>query len=539
MNLRRLSGRDMGESKQLGISWGKNSLYVVDMAAGKPGTIFSVPLPRDAGGSSIEAGPFSPAGMEIISLIQNTFRQHKLSAGTAYVSLPTRDIIFRSFVIPWMQPNEVKGVVDFEASKYVPFALHDLSYSFYPMTVTEGNLRRIRIIFVAIKKAVLESYRQILEQAALRVHIAEPATLSLIRAMAAKELLPREETVALVEIGDEMGNIIVVDHHMPQFVREFQLRIPGATQENPDPRASMTRMINEVRISLNYFNRQEERFKVGKTVILSSTDPAEMIRRLEDDLHMPAAVITTDSILADVPSGDVNFLKAYGAALYHSVNLPVDLNLLEAKAKTVRLASAPVKTQIHYRPIMIAALICLPGMFLSPFLAKTFIARQENRAAALSRELSSFKETPAPQMRQENEALSEKLNYFKDVQPESDIAAVLVTIPALLPEGVWVDQIDIVCPEIFPPDGKGRKEGGGAAAVKGEAAAAARKPALDIKGYAYAGDPGDQFQLAYDLLANFKADKEFSAFFDSIDFASIQAKFYGKYPATFFHLICR
>ncbi len=529
----------MGESKQLGIFWGKSSLFIVDMAAGKPGAIFSVPLPRDAGGSSIEAGPFSPTGMEIISLIQNTFRQHKLTAGTAYVSLPTKDIIFRSFVIPWMQPNEVKGVVDFEASKYVPFALHDLSYSFYPMTVTEGNLRRIRIIFVAIKKAVLESYRQIFEQAALRVHIAEPATLSLIRTMAAKELLPKEETVALVEIGDETGNIIVVDHHMPQFVREFQLRIPGITQENPDPRTSMTRMINEVRISLNYFNRQEERFKVRRMAVLSSTDSTEMIRRLEDDLHMPAAAITTDSILVDAPSRDVNFLKAYGAALYPSVNLPVDLNLSEAKTKTVKLASVPVKAQIHYKPVIIAALFCLPVLFLSPFLAKTFIARQENRAAALSQELSSFQEISAPKMRQENEALSKKLDYFKNVQPGSDVAAVLVVIPALLPEGVWVDQIDIVGPEIIPPVGKEKKKGGGAAAVKGEAAPATRKPALDIKGYAYAGNSGDQFRLVNDLLANFKTNKEFSAFFDSIDFVSIQAKSYGKYPATFFHLICR
>ncbi len=196
--------------------WGKYNLSVVTVASGKPGTIFNVPLPREvAGGSSIEAGPFSPTGMEMVSIIQNTLRQNKLNSGAAYLSLPTRDIIFRSFIIPWMQPNEVRGVVDFEASKYVPFALDDLSYSFYPMTVTEGNLRRIRIIFVAIKKAVLESYKKILEQAALRVHIAEPATVSLIRVMTAKKLLPKEETVALIEMGDEMGNIIVVDHQMP------------------------------------------------------------------------------------------------------------------------------------------------------------------------------------------------------------------------------------------------------------------------------------------------------------------------------------
>lgn len=527
----------MGESKQLGIFWGRNSLSVVGVTSGKLSTIFSVPLPREANVASIEAGPFSPMGMEIISVVQNALRQHKLSSGAAYVSLPTKDIIFRSFVIPWMQPNEVKGVVDFEASKYVPFALNDLSYSFHPMTVTEGSLRRIRIIFVAIKKAVLESYKQILEQAALRIHIAEPATLSLVRIMVAKELLPKEETVALIEMGDEMGNIIVVDNHMPQFVREFQLRVPGAAQETPDHQALMTRMMNEVRISLNYFNRQEERFKVKKLVFLSSSDPADILHRMEDDLLLPVISITTDSVLANAPSQDVNFLKAYGAALYPSLNLPSDLNLLELKTKTVKLVSAPITRKVNYKSVVATALVCLPIIVAAFFVTNSKVKDRELRSAALDRELKSSKDTSAQKLRLENETLSKKLDYLKSLQAESDIFAILVIIPNLLPEGVWVDQIDIVYPEVLVSDKDKQKEA--SASAEAVTKKAKGKPAVDIKGYAYSSNPGDQFKLVNDLLANFKGNKELSTFFSSMDFESIQVKPYGKYPATFFHLECR
>ena len=527
----------MAENKQLGVLWGKNSLFIVAMASGKPGEIFSVPLPRGAIEGSLDAGPFSPAGMEIVSIVQNTLRRHKMSSGAAYVSLPARDIIFRSFIIPWMQPNEVKGVVDFEASKYVPFALDDLSYSFHPMTVTEGNLRRIRIIFVAIKKAVLESYKQILEQAALRVYVAEPATLSLIRIMAAKELLPKEETVALIEMGDEMGNIIVVDNHMPQFVREFQLRVPGAAHENPDPQALMTRMMNEVRLSLNYFNRQEERFKIKKLVFLSSSDPADILRRLEDDLRLPVISITTDSVLADAPSQDVNFLKAYGAALYPSLNLPSDLNLLEVKIKTVKLVSGSSARKVSYKSVVVTALVCLPIIVAAFFVTNSRVKNQELRSAELGRELKSSKDTSAKKLRLENETLNKKLDYFKNLPMESDISVILVMIPNLLPEGVWVDQIDIVYPEVLVSDKDKQKEASANAVAMTKKAKG--KPAVDIKGYAYSSNPGDQFKLVNDLLANFKGDKELSAFFSSMDFETIQAKSYGKYPATFFHLKCR
>lgn len=528
----------MAENKQLGVFWGRNNLFVVTVVSGKPGTILSVPLPRDASGTTVEAGPFSPMGMEIVSIVQNTLHQNKINPGTAYLSLPTKDIIFRSFVIPWMQPNEVKGVVDFEASKYVPFALDDLSYSFYPMTVTEGNLRRIRIIFVAIKKAVLASYKQILEQVALRVHIAEPATLSLIRIMAAKELLPKEETVALIEIGDETGNIIVVDHHMPQFVREFQLRVSGAAQENSAPQALMTRMMNEVRISLNYFNRQEERFKVKKLVLLSSSDQKDIVRRLEDDLRLPVISITTDSVLANAPSQDVNFLKAYGAALYPSLNLPSDLNLLELKTKTVKLGSVSVARKVNYKSVVEVTLLCFAIIAATFFVTNFMVKNQEFRNAALGRELKSSPDTSAQKMRLENAALKKKLDYLKNIRAESDVAALLVTVPKLLPDGVWVDQIDITYPDIFSSD-QGKQKGASTAAAKTAAGHPSNNPAVDIRGYAYSANPGDQFKLVNDLLANFKANKELSSFFDNMDFESIQAKTYGKYPATFFYLKCR
>lgn len=526
----------MGESKQLGVFWGKKDLFFVALASGKPTAIFSVPLPKDASGSSIEAGPFSPVGMEIISRIQNTLRQHKFGSGAAYVSLPTRDIIFRSFVIPWMQPNEVKGVVDFEASKYVPFALDELSYSFHPMTVTEGNLRRIRIIFVAIKKAVFNSYKQILDQAALHIQIAEPATLSLIRILAAKELLPKEETIALIETGEGMGDIIVVDHHLPQFVREFQLRAHGPIEEKEDPQTLMTRMISEVRISLNYFNRQEDQFKVKKVMFLASSDQADIIRRLEEDLHMPVFPIMTDSVLDGAPSQDVNFLKAYGAVLYPAINLPVDLNLSDTNVKTVKLTSMLVPRKLNFKTVAVTALSCLPIIFLSFFAAHIMVQKQEVRTTALGQELKSSKEISVEKLRQESGALTRKLNYFKTIQIESDIAVFLVAFPSLLPGGVWVDQIDIVYPDILS-SGTDKKK-----AVSAKADTMVPKsgtPVLDIKGYAYSSDPGDQFKLVNDLLANFKESKEFSALFDNMDFESIQTRSYGKYPATFFHLKCR
>jgi len=254
---------------------------------------------------------------------------------------------------------------------------------------------------------------------------------------------------------------------------------------------------------------------------------------------MPVVPVTTDSVLVNAPSSDVNFLKAYGAALYHAINLPVDLNLSETRVKTVKLAAPSAPRALNFKVAAVTILLCLAVVFLSFFVTRAMVQKQEARSAALGQELKSSKEISVPKVRQENESLDKKLNYLKNIQVGSDIAAVLVAIPDLLPDGVWVDQIDIVYPDVLSSD-KDKKKDGRAVSGKADVTTQTRgKPTVDIKGYAYASDPSDQFKLVNDLLANFKGNKEFSAFFDNMDFESIQAKSYGKYPVTFFYLKCR
>ncbi|MBI5415744.1 MAG: pilus assembly protein PilM [Candidatus Omnitrophica bacterium] len=522
----------MAEDRKTGVFWGKTALSFVEVVSGKPGRIFSVPLGKETA--------------ETVSFVQNAFRQQKLPASAVNLSLPAKDIIFRSFVIPWMQPNEIRGVVDFEASKYVPFALGDLSYSFYPMTIVEGTVRRVRVIFVAIKKTVLEGYTKILEGASLRVNISEPGTLSLIRALVSKNLLPKDETIALIERTEESGNIIVVDRCLSQFVREFQLRIPGSEQAPVDPQVSMTRMINEVRISLNYFTRQEERFKIKRVMFVPPFADPDATRRLEEDLRMPVASISTDSILTAPPNGEarpkggppangVDFLKACGAALHQAVSLPADLNFSEGKQKTVK--PAPQKTAatpVQYKAILLTALVCLPVIALPFFLSGSSVKQKENQKAVLSARLKSFKDVSAQKMRQDNEKITARLDYFKGLPVSSEVSSLLALVPSLLPDGAWVDQIDVVYPDIVSP---GKKAATAAPNKAGRPSG--DKPAVDIKGYVYSSDPGEQFKLVNDLLANFKGNKVFSELFQNINFETIQTKDFGKYPATFFSLKCR
>ena len=85
--------------------------------------------------------------VRLLDLIQKALRAGSFSTGNAFFSLPSNDIIVRWFVIPWMKPEEIQGVVAFEAKKYIPFPLEELVFNYYPSTITKDGSRQIGIAF--------------------------------------------------------------------------------------------------------------------------------------------------------------------------------------------------------------------------------------------------------------------------------------------------------------------------------------------------------------------------------------------------------
>ncbi|MDO8581117.1 MAG: pilus assembly protein PilM, partial [Candidatus Omnitrophota bacterium] len=217
----------MGD-KKLGVYWGNDSLYFLECAGTEPVQPFSIPFT----GQNTRKQPgdtYAPDGTQMSNNIQEYCSRHRISSMPVYLGLPTKEIIFRSFIIPWMQSNEIKGVVDFESSKYIPFAIEDLVYSYHPIIITQDGVKRIRIIFVAIKKEVLTAYIATFEQAGLTMEFIEPATMSLIRGLTFHNFLPQEQTAAIITKEGMGGKIIIIDKGIPQFVREFYLKSAGGS----------------------------------------------------------------------------------------------------------------------------------------------------------------------------------------------------------------------------------------------------------------------------------------------------------------------
>ena len=117
----------MNKKKNLGIFWGQDSFSLVEVATGQSDKIIYMPFDTPV---DDEQSQDIPESIKLAALIKKAVKDNNLSSKSVDLSIPIQDLIFRSFIIPWMKPEEMKNVIDFEATKYIPIRIENLSFIF-------------------------------------------------------------------------------------------------------------------------------------------------------------------------------------------------------------------------------------------------------------------------------------------------------------------------------------------------------------------------------------------------------------------------
>ncbi|HQP10198.1 MAG TPA: pilus assembly protein PilM [Candidatus Omnitrophota bacterium] len=532
----------MAEEKQVGVFWGNAGLYLVSSAANASKKIFCFPFGENEK-IAIKNGPLSTAGLELAYRMKESFKKNHLGDCPVNVALPTRDIIFRSFVIPWMQQSEIKSVVEFEVSKYIPFSLEKLAFAYHSLTFTEHTTRRIRIIFTAIKRDALSNYIRFLEDSSLHIVSMEPASSSLIRALSSKNLIPNDRTIALIEYYENTGRIVVIDSEIPQFVREFHLSSAppaDASEETQEKKLEtpVKKITEEIRISLDYFNRQNSQLQVKEALLLAASQSNEISEALKQTLSIPINTIEHESVLPDAPKEEFGFLNAFGTSIIDPVDPALYFNFSEKKAgkgKEKARESLPRKP-FNFKSLVKTSLICIPLIIGAIIVSGFLTQRLKKDITTMTEQLGSFQDTEISFIEENKNTIEKKLAYFKNLRTKSDVARLLLLLPDLLPEGTWVESIKIAYDDSasfdFSP--------GTSAETEKKASATPVELQMTIEGYVYSENQNQQFQLVNRLLKNLKANENFTGFFSKIDLETTRAKTIDdKYPVTSFIVICK
>ena len=303
-------GLDVGTSgvRAAELSFGKRgvTLEKFGQVALAPGVV------RD--GEVLDPGALADA---LRQLWTHTGFSHKLVA----LGIANQRVVVRQVELPWLPPRELKASLPFQVQDYLPMPVDQAVLDFHPVdeVADPGQPRVLRGLLVAAVRDVVLANVNAVQAAGLRVTGVDLTSFAVLRSMADTGAADAD-TVALVDIGAKVTNIVVHRAGVPLFVRILLLggqdvtdavsdavgldtlnaeslkQLPDSSGYDHDQLAAAARavddgaavFVDEVRSSLDYFVSSSAGTRLQRLVVTGGGSRLHgLTERLEAATRLP------------------------------------------------------------------------------------------------------------------------------------------------------------------------------------------------------------------------------------------------------------
>jgi type IV pilus assembly protein PilM len=169
-----------------------------------------LPLGAVRGGEVAESAVVSSA-------LRQLWQQAKFSTRDVVIGVGNQRVLVRELDLPWMPAAQIKSSLPFQVQELLPMAVDEALLDYFPTGEYDGpNGRLIQGMLVAAQRDTVTANVLAVEGAGLRPSMVDLNAFALLRAMV-REFGDR--TVALVDIGARVTNVVIAAQGRPRFVR--------------------------------------------------------------------------------------------------------------------------------------------------------------------------------------------------------------------------------------------------------------------------------------------------------------------------------
>jgi hypothetical protein len=207
-------------------------------------------------------------------------RQAVAAAGfkptTTAVALPTEEVLVRCFSMPPLPPGEREAAIQFEARKYIPFRMEGLVWEFHAVEVKDPP--KLDVVFLAIQREVLQTIREVLEEAGVEPVRMEPRSVSLSRLAAKAGGRGAEGSgfVCVVEMAQHEAHLVIAKGGVPYLTRDVHFAGEGGTAGpsggGAKSESDFQRLVSELRVSLDFFTREHPATVISKVILVGEEE---------------------------------------------------------------------------------------------------------------------------------------------------------------------------------------------------------------------------------------------------------------------------
>ncbi len=192
--------------------------------------------------------------------VKEGFEKLHLKPRDVQTVLASSDIMIRYFDMPVLPKSEQSQAVRFEAKKYIPFKLEEITSDF-KISIESKNKKAMDIFFIAATKVQINVHVARFKHTKAVVSGIDIMPLALWRVLLLhKKVEPKERLVILYADNDRASvSIHIIESGMPFMSRDFKVSID-------DKEAVFEKIVSELRVSIDYYCRQKHNMKIEKII---------------------------------------------------------------------------------------------------------------------------------------------------------------------------------------------------------------------------------------------------------------------------------
>jgi type IV pilus assembly protein PilM len=205
----------------VGLDIGSSSVKAVELRRTKKGyELVHVGLEQLASDTVVDGAIMD--ALSVADSISDVLSRHKIKIKSVATSVSGHSVIVKKIPLPAMTDEELEESIQWEAEQHIPFDIADVSLD-YQVLNTSATSSMADVLLVAVKKDKILNHTNVITQAGKIPTVVDIDAFAVQNAFETNYDPVSNATVALLNIGASIMNILVAKGGTPLFTRDVSV----------------------------------------------------------------------------------------------------------------------------------------------------------------------------------------------------------------------------------------------------------------------------------------------------------------------------
>ncbi len=273
----------------------------------------------------------------VVEGIKQLLKEHDIRTKDVVTSISGDDAIVRYVKLPFMNEEELRNVINYEAEQYIPLSIDQVVLDFQVLgELEEEGQKKLEVLLAAAKEETVDRQVALLHRAGLNPVVIDIDSFALGNAFERNYGKLEGETVSLINVGAKLTTINILEDgisHLTRdvavagnnFTREIQreFSLSFAEAESLKREQGQAQVESEDLLQIEGSDQDNRTARIGEAITPVLNKLLAEIRRSFDYYESSIRKKAVSRILL---SGGTAHLKNLEKYLAEKMNVPVELN---------------------------------------------------------------------------------------------------------------------------------------------------------------------------------------------------------------------